>query len=133
MTKPFFRKIYTGIKTCPKPKIVEKEIWGDTIKQTVKTGWIDLDECIACKYHGEPIDDGVNCNYIKAGIDIDLTDVGRKFFEDNYPQGILWEYEPHGIFTLRAIAAEFIELTYIGVPYRMPHKVDGEQTWKKTK
>jgi len=29
------------------------------------------------------------------------------------------------------MAAEFMELTYLGIPYRIPHKADGKPTIKK--
>lgn len=60
-----------------------------------------------------------------------LTDTGKEFMAEHYPQSTTFEYDPDGEFQLHAVAAEFVEFTCIGVPYRMPHKVDGEQTWNK--
>ncbi len=64
---------------------------------------------------------------------IKLTEAGKKFMTDNYPQGIIYEYEPGGLFTLRSVGAEDVELLCpMGIPYRLPHKVEGEQTWRKS-
>lgn len=65
-------------------------------------------------------------------VDIKLTETGKKFMADNYPPGILYEYDPEGVFGLHAVAAEFVELTdHTGWPYRLPHEVDGRSTWGK--
>ena len=65
-------------------------------------------------------------------IDIRLTDAGKAFMAKHYPQGIVWEYNPDGLWRLKSVSAEDIELTcQMGIPYRLPHKVDGEQTWRK--
>lgn len=37
---------------CPKEQIVEKEIYGDTIKHYKKNWPLSLDSCIKCDYHG---------------------------------------------------------------------------------
>jgi len=40
-------------------------------------------------------------------------------------------YDPDKPFKLHSMAADFAELTYLGIPYRIPHKVDDEQTIRK--
>jgi len=61
-----------------------------------------------------------------------LTEAGKKFMTDHYPQGIVYEYDPEGTFTLRSVGARDVELLCpMGIPYRLPHKVEGEQTWGK--
>jgi len=52
-------------------------------------------------------------------MDVYLTDVGKAWLQDHYPQGIVWEYDVDKPFRLHAWAAEFIELTYLGIPYRI--------------
>ena len=37
---------------CPKEQIIEKEIYGDTVKQRVKNWPLDLDKWKECEYHG---------------------------------------------------------------------------------
>ena len=65
-------------------------------------------------------------------VDIKLTEAGKKFMADNYPQGIVYEYDPEGTFTLRSVGAEDVELLCsMGIPYRLPHEVDGKKTWGK--
>ena len=61
-------------------------------------------------------------------MDVYLTDVGKAWLRDHYPQGIVWEYDVDKPFRLHAWAAEFIELTYLGIPYRIPPDVDGKPT-----
>lgn len=64
--------------------------------------------------------------------DIVLTDAGKKFMADNYPPSIVWEYNPEDTFTLHSVGAADVELLCpMGIPYRLPHKMDGEHTWKK--
>jgi len=60
-----------------------------------------------------------------------LTEAGKRWIKDHYPQGIVWEYNPDKPFKLHSVAAEFVELTYLGVPYRIPHMVDGKPTIRK--
>lgn len=65
-------------------------------------------------------------------VDIKLTETGKKFMADHYPQGIVYEYDPEGTFTLRSVGAEEVELLCpMGIPYRLPHKVEEKQTWRK--
>jgi len=64
-------------------------------------------------------------------MEVELTDVGKAWLQDHHPQGIVWEYAPDKPFKLHSVAAEFVELTYLGIPYRIPHKADGKPTIKK--
>jgi len=64
-------------------------------------------------------------------MDVYLTDVGKTWLQDHYPQGIVWEYDVDKPFRLHAWAAEFIELTYLGIPYRIPPDVDDQPTISK--
>ena len=63
-----------------------------------------------------------------------LTDEGKKYIMEHYPQGIVWEYDPAGEFELHSIISGrevFVELTYIGVPYRIPSEIKGQLTFEK--
>lgn len=65
-------------------------------------------------------------------VKIKLTDVGKEFMKEHYPEGIVYEYNPEGTFELKGVAAEFVEfICPMGIPYRMPHKVGEEKTWTK--
>lgn len=65
-------------------------------------------------------------------VDIKLTEAGKKWMAENIPPGIVYEYDPEGVFGLHAVAAEFVELTDLtGFPFRLPHEVDGKSTWRK--
>jgi len=66
-------------------------------------------------------------------MDVYLTDVGKRWLQDHYSQGIAWEYDVDKPFRLHGWAAEFIELTYLGIPYRIPPEVDGKPTIKKAR
>ena len=70
-----------------------------------------------------------------ATMDVYLTDVGKAWLQDHYPQGIDWKYDVDKPFKLRSITTRVIELTYLGVPYqiRIPSDVDGQPTIKKSK
>ncbi len=63
--------------------------------------------------------------------EVELTEAGKNCLQVLHPQGIVWEYDPDKPFKLHSMAAEFAELTYLGIPYRIPHKVDGKTTIKK--
>ena len=67
-------------------------------------------------------------------MDVYLTDVGEAWLQEHYPQGIVWEYDVDKPFKLQGWAAEFIELTYLGVPgwIEIPSDVDGQPTIRKT-
>lgn len=59
-----------------------------------------------------------------------LTEVGKKWFTEHYPQGIVWEYDPDKPFDLRSMGANFVEVTCpMGIPYRFPVYIDGEITF----
>ncbi|MCW4051238.1 MAG: hypothetical protein NWE89_16055 [Candidatus Bathyarchaeota archaeon] len=64
-------------------------------------------------------------------MEVKLTDTGRNWLQEHYPQGIVLEYDPDKPFKLHIWASEFIELTYQGIPYRIPTKVEGKPTIKK--
>jgi len=64
-------------------------------------------------------------------MEVYLTEAGKIWIKDHYPQGIVWEYNPDKPFKLHSVAAEFIELTYLGIPYRIACKVDGKPTIKR--
>ena len=63
-----------------------------------------------------------------ATMDVYLTDVGKAWLQDHYPQAI----DVDKPFKLRSITTRVIELTYLGVPYqiRIPSDVDGQPTIK---
>ena len=59
-----------------------------------------------------------------------LTDVGKKWFTENYPQGIVYEYDPDKPFDIKSMGAHFVEVICpMGIPYRFPIYVDGEITF----
>ena len=64
-------------------------------------------------------------------MEVVLTDVGKRWLQNHYLQGIVWEYNVDKPFKLHAWAAEFIELTCLGIPYRIPPEVDGKPTIRK--
>ena len=64
-------------------------------------------------------------------MEVELTEVGKRGVQEHYPQGIVWEYDVDKPFKLHIWASEFIEITYLGIPYRIPPKVDGEPTIRK--
>ena len=69
------------------------------------------------------------CGGCKGVVDVELTDVRKRWLQDHHPQGIVWEID--GPFRLQDWAAEFIELTCLGIHYRIPHKIDGQPTIRK--
>ncbi len=59
-----------------------------------------------------------------------LTEVGKKWFTEAYPQGIVYEYDEDKPFDLKSMGADFVEVTCpMGIPYRFPVYVDGEITF----
>lgn len=50
-------------------------------------------------------------------MDVELTNI-EKTFQEHQPHGIVWEHEPDKPFRLHSVAAEFVELTYLGISYR---------------
>jgi len=62
---------------------------------------------------------------------VDLTDVGKKWITENYPPGAVYEYDVDKSFNLRSLGVNDVELTFIGVPYVLPHAVEGKRTFKK--
>ena len=62
---------------------------------------------------------------------VELTEVGSARLLEHYPQGIVWEYNPDKPFKLHSVAAEFVELSNLGVSYRIPHTADGKSTIRK--
>ena len=65
-------------------------------------------------------------------MEVYLTDTGKTWLQEHHPQGIVLEYDPDKPFKLHNVAAEFVELTYLGIPYRIPHMANGKPTIAKT-
>jgi len=65
-------------------------------------------------------------------MDIKLTEAGKTWIQENHTQGIVGEYNVDKPFKLQGWAAELIELTCLGIPYRIPTEVDGQPTVRKT-
>jgi hypothetical protein len=63
--------------------------------------------------------------------DVYLTDVGKTWLQEHYPQGIDWEYDPDKPFKLHSWALDFIQITYLGISYRIPNRVDGKPTLRR--
>jgi len=59
-------------------------------------------------------------------------EVGKREVQEHYSQGIVWEYDVDKPFKLLSWASEFIELTYLGVSYRIPRMADDKPTIAKT-
>jgi len=64
-------------------------------------------------------------------VDVELTEAGKTCIQEHYPQGIVWEYDVDKPFKLLSWASEFIEITYLGIPYRIHHTADGKPTIRK--
>ena len=64
-------------------------------------------------------------------MEVYLTEAGKAWMQEHHPQGIVWEYDPDKPFKLHSMAAKFVELTYHGIPYRIPPEVDGKPTISK--
>jgi len=65
-------------------------------------------------------------------VKIILTDPGKEWMKENYPQGIIYDYKLGDEFEIRSIGAEDVEaICPMGIPYRIPHKVDEERLWMK--
>ena len=60
--------------------------------------------------------------------EVELTEAGKTWIQENYPPGIVWELNLDKLFKLHRVAAEFVELKYMGVSYRIPHTADGKPT-----
>ena len=71
---------------------------------------------------------------IRVGLEstkIVLTDVGKRWFIETYPKGIVYEYDEDGMFDLNSMGAEFVEvLCPMGIPYRLPNYINDEITFK---
>ncbi len=65
-------------------------------------------------------------------VEVELTEVGKRWPQELHPQGIVWEYDVDKPFKLLSWASEFIELTYLGIPYRIPSRIDDKPTIAKT-
>jgi len=63
--------------------------------------------------------------------DVYLTDIGKMWLQKHYPQGIAWEYDVNKPFNLHSWALDFIQITYQGISYRIPNRVDGKPTIRK--
>lgn len=65
-------------------------------------------------------------------VKIALTEAGKKWMAENYPQGLVWEYNLDDEFELVGVLSEVVEVTCpMGVPYRIPHEVGIEKAWRK--
>ena len=59
-----------------------------------------------------------------------LTDVGKKWFTEAYPKGIVYEYDEDEPFDLKSMGADFVEVICpLHIPYRFPIYVAGEITF----
>ena len=58
-------------------------------------------------------------------MEIELTETSKKWLQEHHHQSIVWEYDPGKPFKLHSVAADFVELNYLGIPYRMPTRVEG--------
>ena len=80
---------------------------------------------------------------VAVGLDmtqIILTDVGKTWFSKAYPQGIVYEYDLDGEFTLKNMSVYRRSTTKsqavvqvvcpMGIPYSFPADVDGETTFR---
>jgi len=75
---------------------------------------------------------------IRVGLEttkIVLTEAGKEWFTENYPQGFVYEYDVDGEFTLKSMMvvekqaiAEII--CPLGIPYRIPASIDGQTTFR---
>lgn len=63
--------------------------------------------------------------------DVELTEAGKAWVQEHYPKGIVWDLNLDKPFKLHRVAAEFVELSSLGVSYRIPHRADGKPTIKK--
>jgi len=60
-----------------------------------------------------------------------LTDVGKRWFVETYPKGIVYEYDENETFDLKSMGADFVEIICpMGIPYRLPTEIDEEITFK---
>ncbi|MBC8458003.1 MAG: hypothetical protein H8D67_08420 [Deltaproteobacteria bacterium] len=64
-------------------------------------------------------------------MEVELTEAGKTWLQEHPPQGIVWEYDPDKTFKLHIVATDFVEPTYLGIPYRIPNTADGKPTIKK--
>lgn len=65
-------------------------------------------------------------------VKIALTEAGKKWMAENYPQGLVWEYNLDDEFELVGVLSEVVEVTCpMGVPYRIPHEIGIEKAWRK--
>lgn len=75
---------------------------------------------------------------IRVGLDstrITLTEVGKEWFTEHYPKGIVYEYDENGEFRLKSMmVVEKQPITEIicplGIPYRIPASIDGQTTFR---
>jgi len=65
-------------------------------------------------------------------MEVELTDVGKRWLQDHYPQGIVGEYDFDKPLNLLSWASEFIEITCLDIPYRIPSRIDGKPTIRRT-
>ena len=65
-------------------------------------------------------------------MEVELTEVGKRRLQEHYPQNIAREYDVDKPFKLHSWANEFIELTCLGIPYRIPPEIDGKPTIRES-
>jgi len=72
----------------------------------------------------------------KEATKIRLTEIGKEWFLEAYPQGITYEYDETGTFKLDAIMVVGSQavaqiICPLGIPYRIPVDIDGQTMFKK--
>jgi len=73
---------------------------------------------------------------IRVGLEstkVILTEVGKEWFKEHYPQGLVYEYDENGEFTLDSmmvVAKKVIPqiICPLGIPYSIPTDIDGQTT-----
>ena len=66
-------------------------------------------------------------------MEVEITESGKTWLQEHHPQGLVWEYDVDKPFKLLSWASEFIEITYLGIPYRIPHRVNDKPTIRNKK
>lgn len=61
-------------------------------------------------------------------LNIELTEAGKTLIQEHYPRGIVYDYDVDKPIKLLSWALKFIEIIYLGIPYRIPNKIDGKPT-----
>jgi len=70
---------------------------------------------------------------IRVGLEstkIVLTNVGKEWFVEAYPKGVVYEYDEDKSFELKSMGVDFVDVVCpLGIPYRFPVYVDDEITF----